>query len=263
MVCIRIDEFVNTVWRRVVPLYAFDVRERPYLFASSVPFQSGSLRFLITAAHCCFRNGQPLPLFVYGEKMPHALTALRGAWDYRRGQQPDLDIAVMALDDRCAEDLQERHWFSTPDDVSMVAPKTPGIHYLIAGYPSSRNRRRPMQFGLPGRATALITGDVCSVNTVRGVDKTDESHFAIAFPHKQIPRAGGGRFSVPPPAGMSGGGVWRVEIDTVGGLVSRPFLVGIAVEYHKAQKTFVATHVGAAAPLASDLADPMTPTTVA
>jgi hypothetical protein len=62
---------------------------------------------------------------------------------------------------------------------------------------------------------------------------------------------------------MSGGGVWRVEIDTVEKLVSRPLWVGIGVEYHSAQKTFVATRVQAAAPLAWDLADPNTPTTVA
>ncbi len=68
---------------------------------------------------------------------------------------------------------------------------------------------------------------------------------------------------MPPPYGMSGGGVWRVEIDTVERLVNRPSLVGIGVEYHRAQKTFVATHVRAAAPLASDLADPNTPRTVA
>lgn len=261
MVWVNITTIIETAYRRVVPLYTFDERGRPYLFASAVPFQSGPHRFLITAAHCAFENGEPVPLFVYGESKTHALIELRGAWEHQQGQ-PDLDIAVIGLSESCANDLQLRHWFSSPEDVSIVKPKTPGLHYLIVGYPASRNKRRPVQFGLPSRATALITGDICSVMTVQGVNKTEEDHFAIAFPHKKVDTPGGGVFHVPPPYGMSGGGVWRVEIDTVRHLVGRPFLVGIGVEYHKAQKTFVATRVQAAAPLAMDLVDPSTPITV-
>lgn len=262
MVWVPIKAFVETAYRRVVPLYSFDHRDRPYLFASSVPFQSGSMRFLITAAHCCFRDGSPLPLFVYGAKKVHPLTKLRGTWDYRVGQQPDLDIAVIALDRRCADDLQDIHWFSTPSDVSVVTPKVPGVHYLIAGYPASRNRQRPLKYGLPSRATALITGDVCSVKTVHGMDKSEEHHFAIAFPNKTISNPAGGKFHLPKPHGMSGGGVWRVDIDTLERLANRPSLVGIGVEYHKAHKTFVATNVQAVGPLVSDLADPNTHRTV-
>jgi len=262
MIWVPIDLFIDTAYRRVVPLYSLDYRDRPYLSASAVPFQSGDLRFLITAAHCCFREGEPIPLFVCGEKRPHALRELRGRWEYRPGQQPDRDIAVIALEPSCADDLQERHWFSTPDDVAVVVAKTPGIHYLIAGYPVSRNPQRPARYGLPCRAAALITGDVCSVETVRATDKTEEHHFAIAYPHKKVLTPRGDVFHVPPPRGMSGGGVWRVEIDTVGRLVGRLFLVGIVVEYHRGQKTFVATRIQAAAPLARDLADPNTPRTI-
>jgi len=261
MVWVNITTIIETAYRRVVPLYTFDERGRPYLLASAVPFQSGPHRFLITAAHCAFEKGEPLPLFVYGESKLHALIELRGAWEHQQGQ-PDLDIAVIRLSERCADDLQARHWFSSPEDVSVVKPKTPGLHYLIAGYPASRNKRRPVQFGLPSRAVALITGDICSVNTVQGVNKTEEDHFAIAFAHKTLDTPGGGVFQVPPPYGMSGGGVWRVEIDTVRNLVGTPSLVGIGIEYHKAQKTFVATRVQAAAPLAVDLVDPSTPITV-
>jgi hypothetical protein len=59
---------------------------------------------------------------------------------------------------------------------------------------------------------------------------------------------------------MSGGGVWRVEIDTVQRLAKTPSLVGIGVEYHNSRKTFVATRIQAVSPLAWDLADTNTPT---
>ena len=250
---VPLDVFIDTTYRRVVPLYSFDERGHPFLLASSVPFQDGNLRFLITAAHCCFKDGKPLPLFVYGENRPHALTDLRGAWEYKPGHEPDFDVAVIRLEASCADDLQERHWFSTPDDVKSVLPKTPRIHYLIAGYPASRNRKKPIQYGLPSRATALITGDIASIDEVSCIDKTEEHHFAIAFPYEKVPGQRGKEFHVPPPYGMSGGGVWRVEIDPVERTVSRPYLVGIGVEYHKTLKIFVATRVQVVTPLAADL----------
>jgi len=102
-------------------------------------------------------------------------------------------------------------------------------------------------------ATALVTGDVCSVNTVRGTDKNEDYHFALSLPHEKVPRAGGGEFHVPKPQGMSGGGIWRLEVDTARGLASSLSLVGIGIEYHKAVQTFVATRIQEAAPLARDL----------
>ncbi|MEO5915616.1 MAG: hypothetical protein ABIS50_15385 [Luteolibacter sp.] len=253
MLWIPIKLFIETVYRRVIPLYSFDQRGRPFLASSAVPFQDNGFFFLITATHCCFQNGKPLPLFVYGENKPHALTECRIAWEYSPGKSPDLDIAVIALDENCAEDLQKRHLFCSPEDVRTTMPRTPGIHYLIAGYPASRNRRRPPALGLPSRATALITGEIGIVDSVNGVDKTPNHHFSIEFPYEKVPAPGGGDFYVPPPYGMSGGGVWRVEIDMRERLVGRPYLVGIGIEYHKKDKTFVATKVQAAAPLAQDL----------
>lgn len=253
MVWVPLDVFIDTLYRRVVPLYSFDKRQRPFLSASAVPFESGDVRFLITAAHACLRGVKPIPLFVYGEHRIHALTELRGAWEHHRGSSPDLDVAVIALDSACADDLWQRHWPATPEDVGVVAPKTPGVHYLVAGYPASRNRRRPPQFGLPGRATALVTGEICSVQEVPGVDKVDDAHFALSLPHQSVPSPGGGEFRVPRPRGMSGGGIWRLEIDTVKGVVGRPFLVGIGIEYHQSQKTFIATRIQAVPPLARDL----------
>jgi hypothetical protein len=260
VVWMPLDTIIETAYRRVCPLYSFDDRNRVYLRGSAVPFATGGLRFLITAAHTCVIDQKPVPLFVYGRERPHALTQRRGAWQYRPGVDTDLDVAVIALDDEAADDLQLYHWFCTPADVSVVVPKTPGMHYLIAGYPVSRNRIRPLRYGLPSRATGLITGEIVSVKTSRAVDKGDENHFALAFPHEKVPRAGGGDFHVPPPYGMSGGGVWRLEIDTVRRFAKTPSLVGIGIEYHKAQKVFVATRIQTVAPLALDLADPNTPT---
>lgn len=263
MVWVPIDTIIETAYRRVCPLYTLDERDRIHLIGSAVPFKSGSHAFLITAAHTCFKEQKPISLFVYGKNRPHALLERRGAWGYIPGQTPDLDIAVIGLDNACATELQANYWFCTQSDVSTVRPKTPGIHYLIAGYPASRNRSRPIKHGLPSKATALISGDIRSVTTLRGVDKSDEHHFAISLPFEKVPKAGGGEFHVPKPQGMSGGGVWRLEINTRSRYANSPVLVGIGIEYYKKQKTFLATKVQVVAALARDLADPDTPTRTA
>jgi len=250
---LSIDALIETAYQRVIPLYSFDGRNRPHVLASGVPFAQADDAFLITAAHSCFEDGKPLPLFVYGKERPHALNLLRGAWEYRAGETPDLDLAVIGLRPDCVADLAKGHLFARPGDVGTVLPKTPGVHYLIAGYPGSRNRKRPVEYGLPGRATALVTGDVCTVVGVDSPDKSDDTHFALDFPHTTIPRAGGGEFRVPPPSGMSGGGVWRVEVDVRTRLASRPLLVGIGIEFYPARRKFVATRIQQAAPLAADL----------
>ncbi|MDH5179818.1 MAG: hypothetical protein OEZ39_04430 [Gammaproteobacteria bacterium] len=249
----QLEHLVDTAYRRVVPLYSFDTRGHPFLIASPVPFKTDGLSFLITATHACFRNGIPLPLFVYGEKKLHALTDLRGAWDYMPGKNPDLDVAIIRLAADCADDLQALYWFCTPDDVGTTRVKTLGVHYLIAGYPASRNKKKPVQYGLPSKATALVTGDICSVHEVGGEDKSDEFHFGIKFPYKQVDGCDGKKFVVPKPYGMSGGGVWLVEIDTIERLSNTPYLVGIGIEYHKPAKSFVATRVHVVAPLVRDL----------
>jgi len=52
---------------------------------------------------------------------------------------------------------------------------------------------------------------------------------------------------------MSGGGVWRIEIDILRKFSTTPSLVGVGIEYHKAKQVFIATRVQAAIPLVNDL----------
>ncbi len=157
----------------------------------------------------------------------------------------------MALYDDLADELEGVYEFATPAGTSNTTTKTPGIHYLIAGYPAERNsmsNRRP----IAPLATHLITGDIReSAEGLSG--KWDDFHFVLGHPGKTVPTHAGGRFRVPKVQGMSGGGVWRIEIDVPRKLSTSPSLVGIGIEYHKTKQVFVATRVQAAIPLANDL----------
>ena len=167
------------------------------------------------------------------------------------GKDAYIYLSVMALDDDLADELEEVYQFATPAGTSNTTTKTPGIHYLIAGYPAERNSMSNRRSIAP-LATHLITGDIRE--TAEGLSgKSDDFHFVLGHPGKTVPTHAGGRFRVPKVQGMSGGGVWRIEIDVPRKLSTSPSLVGIGIEYHKAKQVFVAVRVQAAIPLVNDL----------
>lgn len=190
---------------------------------SAVPFRSDKCAFLVTAAHVCFdHHKQPKPLFTWTDDEPLALNEFRIAWDYRPGYTPDADVALLALSDEIATKLQCSYWFSDVTTVSTTKPKTPGVHYLIAGYPFVRNRITSTDLAPPALATHLITGQIGSIQEVKGKDKTDECHFTLAFPMAKLNTLKGDSFRVPKAQGMSGGGIWRLDIDTTTHMATTP-----------------------------------------
>ncbi|HEY4676871.1 MAG TPA: hypothetical protein VIJ01_06910 [Candidatus Angelobacter sp.] len=245
----------ETMHRRICPLYTFAGRDRIHIAGSAVPFRAGGFRFLLTAKHVCFDSSNtPIPLFTMGSEHARPLCGRKGAWEYLPGKTPEIDLAVIALDDDLADDLEGVYQFATPGDISKTTTKTPGIHYLIAGYPAERNpvSIKDSTVWIGALATHLITGDIRETAEALP-NKSDDFHFVLGHPGKVIPTYGGARFRTPKVQGMSGGGVWRVEIDIPRRLSTSPSLVGIGIEYHKAKQVFVATRVQAAIPLVDDL----------
>jgi hypothetical protein len=82
-----------------------------------------------------------------GVERQWALGGRRGTWEYKPKQAPDVDVAVIGLDNACADDLEEYYQFTA---------RTPLTHFFIAGYPASRNRFRSVGHGLPSRATFVV-----------------------------------------------------------------------------------------------------------
>lgn len=225
------------------------------MVGSAVPFRSGNLAFLVTAAHVCLdRRKQIVPLFTWGTSGPRVLRQQRLAWEYKPGQTPDADIALIALTQDDLADLSMSYQFSDPQSVATTKTIAPGVHYLIAGYPSVRNKVKSRNYSPPAMATYLMTGKIQSVASLRHTDKIDSHHFALCFKGDEVRNLDGVPFHVPKPQGMSGGGVWRLDIDLTSGLATTPLLVGIGIEYHKTEETFVASRIQNAIPLAHDLA---------
>lgn len=244
----------ETMHTRVCPLYTFADNGKAHLTGSAVPLRVGDTGFLVTAAHVCFaRLGQPVPLFTWGNEKPRLLAGRRGAWEYQPGAMADVDVGVLALTDEEMSDLGEAYRFVTKSQVATAKPKTPGVHYVLAGYPAARNK--VTRNNLPSVATHIITGDIGDVSAFGGSDKYDGHHFSLGIPGDIIPRFGGGEFRIPKPSGMSGGGVWRIDIDISRQVATSPMLVGIGIEFHKRHHRFIATRLEAAFPLIQDFLD--------
>jgi hypothetical protein len=91
-----LQTIVDTIYRRVCPLYSFDKARGISLLGSGVPFHSGGLAFLITAAHVCEpAPNASIPLFTVGTEKPRPLTGKKVLWEYELGRTPDPDIAII------------------------------------------------------------------------------------------------------------------------------------------------------------------------
>jgi hypothetical protein len=253
MVWTTIESIGRSIHRYVCPLYWVDHRERTYVAGSGVPFEEAGFRCLLTAAHVCFDEAlRARPLFAYGNDRPWALTQTRGIWQYVPGRTPDADVGVIALESDCADDIEKYYRFSTHLDLSPLLPRTGATCYILAGYSSSRNRVRS-RTEMPSLCTFFVMREPQLLSDLKLTDKSSESHFALSVPvgHRRI---AGGEFHLPGVHGMSGGGIWRFEVDNRSRLVTTPQLVGIAVEYHKKVRVVVGTHIHVAMPLVLDLA---------
>ena len=250
-----VDTLGTTMHRRVCPLYTLDNARRVHVIGSAVPFRVGTFSFLITATHVLLPRGERRSrnVFTWGSDRPKILSGRRITWEYRPGAMPDIDLALVELTPQEAGEIEEHYQFATPANTSTVEPKTPGVHYIIAGYPAARNRFKSLRFYPSAMATHLFTFDVLDVEQLGLEDKFDASHFAISLPYETVPAHDGGEFRVPKAAGMSGGGVWKTFVDIPRRLATTPQLVGIGIEHHRRQGLFVGTKIQQVIPLLRDL----------
>src|SRR5690242_19213775 len=93
-----LDQIASTIHRRLFPLYSLDAARRIRLVGSAIPFRSGELKFLLTAAHVFGeKDGSALPLFTMGADLPMALTGRRVSYGYVPKMTIDPDLALIGL----------------------------------------------------------------------------------------------------------------------------------------------------------------------
>jgi hypothetical protein len=250
-----LETIAETIHRRVCPLYTQDDARRIRLIGSGVPFQSGPLTFIVTAAHVFGNNdGSALPLFTVGADLPFALTGKRVAYEHIRNVTLDPDIGLIGVTPDAAARLGAYYQLSAPADTSRVVAAAPDTAYILAGYPETRNRvLMSRQVALTTTPTYIITPRLLDAVPERKTGKHAKYHFALSAERKRARNFRGGRVGMPKFSGMSGGGVWKVHIGNRGELASTPILVGVIIEHLRNEQVFVAARIHSAIPLAYEL----------
>jgi hypothetical protein len=229
---------------RVCPLYTLHTQSgKPFLVGSGVPFETANRRFLLIAAHVLKRlpdsvlittGGSSLVRFPFGSS----------SFDFLPGRSVDVDVAILSLPEEAGRELALRFSYCSEAEIGTVAPYDPLTLYCLVGYPHSKNKPLPRSFDMiTARPIFVILREFVSLDHLRHGGKRDAIHFGLSLQAKQVRQFDGSRMNIPALQGMSGSGIWRIQLDGSTGKVSRPELVGIFIEYHRHHHTIVATRI--------------------
>lgn len=240
--------------RRVCPLFVLTAPGRPLLIGTGTPVQIGRVSVIVTAAHVLrpYGNASVLTLGVDGAV---DLTGEKRGFAYIRGQTADLDLALIVLNDEERSQVRLHYDMSYFQSCGSPDRSRAGAFYVVAGYPQSQNKMSP-RLMRSNRAVGdfYILRHRVPVADLRLEGKYDALHFALGAPPKSAISGDGRRVSFPSPSGLSGGGVWRLEIRRSAAAAPKPRLVGILIEHHKQPGVFICTRVREVERMVLDLA---------
>ena len=249
-----IDDASRSLVNSVCPLFVLQAPQRPFLIGSAVPVQIGRASVLVTAAHVLESYGRASVLTLgHGESL--VLGGERRGFGHRRGSTVDVDLAVIVLGDDERAKLRERYTFLYSSTFASTGSPEEVTFFAIAGYPQSRNKFSPRlkKFGTTV-ANYFISRSQLHLSAVSSSDKFASVHFAVGAPRDGAIGLDGSRVGFPSPAGMSGGGVWRLRFPRDAARLPTGQLVGIGIEYLSKPGAFVCTRIEHVLPMVSDLA---------
>jgi hypothetical protein len=160
---------------------------------------------------------------------------------------------VLHLPHDATRDLALRYRFSTPNDIGKTTPYDKLTLYCLVGYPHSKNRPLPKSFvAIKARPYFFVLREFAELDHLSASGKRSSVHIGFSAPKKHFTDFNFRPINPPKPQGMSGGGIWRMQVNQNGGGISSPELVGIEIEYHKETKVFIATRIDYAVALVAD-----------
>ena len=225
---------------RLCPLYLWD-GQGAAIIGTGIPFLLGERGYIVTAAHVLMKLQRGGGLFTVGNSGFIPLLAEKAA--ITADPRIDIDMGLIGLLDEEEAAMNVRYHFTTPADCSVLIEHDARIVHLFMGYPYTRNKLpAPSVPEVRVTPTYLITNRLLDVSSLKLEKKAPEVHFAMSMPKKKVRRFDGSAAGVPEMGGMSGGGVWRVELDRTGQVLSAT-LVGIGIEHHGNKSTIIATKI--------------------
>ncbi len=245
----------------VCPLYAKH-HGQGYLLGTGVPLRLAGASVIVTASHvldefegrCIYTLGREDLLSLSGER--------RGFEHLKRptstkstSVEPtiDVDLALIVLNPSEAADLHRRFSFTYETDLIEARPSDETSLYVLVGYPFSKNKPTPHSGNeVSTNALFFVSRKISSVADSPVTGKHAMVHFALPAPPEGTKDMTGVLPTHPKPQGMSGGGVWRIQVDPKEP-ISLPRLVGIGIEYDRNNSRFVCTRIQHVQPMLADL----------
>jgi hypothetical protein len=216
------------------PVYGVNAKGKFEGVGSATLLDVGYRTFLVTAAHVLDESAQS-SLYLPG----HPLVEVRGV-SYRTsstlsGRRDDkIDLGVVEMSAEARSRITNVRRVSV---ASLDPADTPSwlAVYGFVGFPSSRNKARPD--GTLQLSSVVVTTTPAANSRYHEIGATPALHIAVEFNRDEASDREKGRVTAPLPAGMSGGGVWRLgHLHDLENEVPPPALIGVGIEYHRKER---------------------------
>jgi hypothetical protein len=217
--------------------------QSPYLVGTGTLYRFDSDIFLITAMHVIdeLKDG----LIITGGKNGFIRFASeKAAFEYKKGTNRDHDICIVRIPSSVVENLHTHYQIVEKTEISIVNPYDKLTFYAFVGYPHSKNKPKPNSVSkeIVLKPFYYVLREFLDIGKLDSIDKYEDLHVAFNAPFKQFRDISLQNYIQPPkPNGISGCGVWKIELNKDTGQVDRLSLVAVGIEYLKKDNAFVAT----------------------
>lgn len=178
------------------------------------------------------------------------------AFEYLPGRDRDHDVCVARLPLEAIHNLHPHFHFVQFSDLSDVDSYDKFTLYAFVGYPHSRNKPRPLRVNeqIKLKPYYYCVREFRKIEELGSKDKYSATHLAFDAPFKLARDVSLERHVQPPvPSGVSGCGVWMIQMDRATGKVLRKSLVAVGIEYLIRDNAFIATRVSSTFPAITHL----------
>ena len=232
----------------ILPIYGSTPRGIPIHIGTAIALDWNLQKLLLTAAHV-IDNNELSSLYVGGADL--TLLEMNFLTSSKSGQDrihDHYDFAIGRIPPQTLKALDGISFISE-SDICTASHEPAGTTYTIVGYPNSKNKKTNATKRLVYTEQAHYS-DVARTNQTlsQELNLSHTTHIFMNYNAKHSRDAQGQRVNSIQLKGMSGGPVFNIGVlpdpSVLGGCRHPdPCLVGLFTEFHRNQKTMIATRV--------------------
>jgi len=239
------DQLARKFLRSVRPIFGSTKQGKPEHIGSCVFVEFGGAKYFVTAAHVIDENEQTT-LYVSGEKN---LVEVVGEFlvtappEGQRGKDK-LDFAVHEVSEEFEASLGHLDYINEKESLTHFQ-REPQKFCIALGYPNSKNKK----FDLNARTVKEVPFIYSSslkheAALFSAVGASPKNHLLLDFCGKYSRDEDGNQVNSWSPVGVSGGGLFSIKGLDFNSILDDSHcqgeLIGIFIEFHRAQKVLVA-----------------------